>query len=113
MKMDHQHDRYWIALNGPSCAMWSMPANSPVVSPIPEYLIGFPTLEEARRAQQICLNEPIGKVKEFFASLRPRIASGKIRTIKPEKPEPPTRGTTVWQDAARQDPLMIKRVEEC
>jgi hypothetical protein len=102
-----ENDRYWIALNGPSCAMFSVPLNSPVVSPIPEHLIGFPTMEEARQAQQICLNEPIDKVAQFFASLRPAIKRGSIRVIKPEKPEPPTRGTTVWQDAARQDPLPI------
>jgi hypothetical protein len=110
--MDHQHDRYWIAINGQSCAFFGLPLNSPIVSPVPERLIGFPTREEARRAQAICLNEPIGRVRQFFVSLRPRIASGDIRTIRPEKPEPPTRGPTVWQDGARQDPLLIKRVPE-
>jgi hypothetical protein len=67
--------------------------------------------KEACRAQGIFLNEPVGKMGKFFAALRPRIASGSIRMIKPEKPEPPTRRQTVWQDAARQDPIPVHRVE--
>ena len=48
--------RYWIALNGASCAMSSMPMRRPEVSPRPWQLIGLPTFEEAREAQRICLN---------------------------------------------------------
>ena len=36
-------------------------------------------------------------------------SSGSVRVIKPDKPEPPTNGPTIWQDAARREPLLIQR----
>jgi len=47
--------RYWIAINGDSCALCSIPLREPLVTPTPEKLFGFPTLKEAEEAQRICM----------------------------------------------------------
>jgi hypothetical protein len=93
-----QHEYYWIAVNGASCAMSSAPMRHPVVIPTPEQMWGFHTLEEAERAQHVCLHQPIPEVIEFFQSLEPHIHSGRIRYVRPAHPEPPTRGETMWVD---------------
>ena len=51
--MSDEHGLYWIAVNGASCALatWSM--TRPQVSPVPEQMWGFPTYEEAKKAQDI------------------------------------------------------------
>ena len=94
--------RYWIALNGSSCAMSSMPMRRPEVSPRPWQLIGFLTLEEAREAQRVCLNEPIPVVRQFMEGLLPAVEDGKIVVITHEDHDPQT-GSTMWLDAPLPD----------
>jgi hypothetical protein len=91
---DESKTFYWIAVNGASCAMSSFPMRHPRVTPTPEQMWGFPTLEEAQRAQCICLNEPMPKVIKFLSSLAPDISAGRIRYIRPAHPQPPTTGAT-------------------
>lgn len=89
--------RYWIAINGASCACSSMPWVHPLTKPVAQQLLGFRTLQEAREAQRICLQEPHESVERFFrALLMFDIPSGKVAVIKPPSPEPPTRGPTIW-----------------
>jgi hypothetical protein len=88
--------RWWIAINGASCARSSMPFTHPTVKPTPWQLIGFPTHKEACEAQRICLEEPIGRVAAFMQSLRQDVLAGRVKVIQPEHPEPPTRGPTAW-----------------
>jgi len=90
---------YWIAINGASCAMASFPMTNPVVSPTPQQMLGFPTFEEAKHAQQICLTAPMNEVKRFLQSLAPDVKAGRLVAIMPDNPEPATRGTTMWLEA--------------
>jgi hypothetical protein len=101
--------RYWIAINGASCAMASFPMKSPTVKPTPQQLLGFPTLEEAQRAQRICLTEPMKKVRRFLESLAPDVHSGRIVVIQPTNPEPPTHGQTIWMEAGVADLITSNR----
>jgi hypothetical protein len=71
-----------------------------MLTPTPEQLIGFPTLEEAQRAQRICLRASINAVRRFMESLRPDVKSGRIRVIKPPHPQPQTDGPTMWTESA-------------
>jgi hypothetical protein len=82
-------EKYWIAINGSSCALASMPMCNPMTTPTAWQLIGFPTLEEAKRAQRICLKAPMDEIKKFFATLRPDVKSGRVRVIQHEHPQPP------------------------
>ncbi len=92
-------ERYWIAINGASCAMTALPMRQPLVTPTPKQLLGFPTLNEARKAQQVCLNAPIPEVKRFIQSLHADVMTGRIRVINPKHPQPPTSGQTAWTDS--------------
>ena len=92
--------KYWIALNGSSCAICSLPLRHPHATPTPVQLIGFPTFEEAYDAQQICLHAPIGEVRRFQRALIPDISSGRLRLIQPKHPQPPTQGPTLWTDSS-------------
>jgi hypothetical protein len=85
---------YWIALNGPSCA--SVPMKAPLVSPVPQQLFGFPTYEEAKQAQKLCLTAPIKVVNEYIQSLGPAVKAGRVKYIRPANPESFTRGPTMW-----------------
>jgi hypothetical protein len=107
----HQSEaRYWIAINGSSCAISSFPLRNPMVTPTPEQLFGFPTLEEAQEAQRICLYAPIEQANAFIQSLARDVKSGRVRYIRPEHPQPPVGeseflgrtvwGTTTWTDSA-------------
>jgi hypothetical protein len=98
--MHQSEERYWIAINGSSCALTSFPLREPMVTPTPEQLIGFPTLEEAQEAQRVCLYAPIEEANEFIQKLLPDIHSGRVRYIRPEHPQPSTRGATTWTDSA-------------
>jgi hypothetical protein len=95
MTMD---ERYWIALNGSSCAISPLPMRNPMATPTPYQLIGFPTYEEAQRAQRICLEAPMGEVNKFLAALTPDVKSGRIRVIEHAHPQPPTRCPTMWTE---------------
>jgi hypothetical protein len=90
--------RYWIALNGTSCAMSSIPMRRPDVSPRPYQLIGFPTWEEARDAQRICLETSISEVEAFMQSLVPAVRSGQVMVIQHDDHEPPNPEFTAWMD---------------
>jgi hypothetical protein len=95
---DRNANRYWIAINGSSCAISGTPMRDPMVIPTPEQMFGFPTAEEARKAQQICLTAPIQKANAFLQSLLPDIKSGRILYRRPDNPGPQTRGETMWLD---------------
>ena len=87
---------FWIAVNGCSCAMFPAPLRFPfVVRPIPQYVIGFETVEEALRAQEMCLEYSMD-------ALRPVIVSWKFRAnvafVKMSNPEPMTDGPTTWME---------------
>jgi hypothetical protein len=97
-KQDDMNMRYWIAINGASCALCSHPLKNPVTSPVAQQLVGFPTLEEAKEAQRICLYEKIEVTNEFLKSLVPHVMSGRIRVIQPSSPETPTEGPTGWME---------------
>jgi hypothetical protein len=82
-----------------------VPFVEPTTVPVARQLIGFPTLEEAREAQQICLTAPMEEVDRFFENLRPNVKAGRVRVIKPESPEPPTTGTTQWMERSQADEI--------
>lgn len=90
--------RYWIAINGSSCALASLPFTNPKVTPIPRQLIGFSTYNEAREAQRICLNDPTSKVIQFMENLQSRVKAGQVMIIQPSHPQPSTKGPTLWTD---------------
>jgi hypothetical protein len=92
---------WWIAINGPTCAMSFMPLRYPTVVPTPEQMLGFPTREEAQHAQHVCLTAPMDEVKRFLTSLAPDVKVGRIKVIQPEHPQLPVgRGEqTVWLQA--------------
>jgi len=91
--------RYWIAINRTSCAISRFPMREPKVTPTPEQMFGFPTLEEAEAAQRTCLTAPIEDVANFLDSLLPDVQSGRVVYRRPENPERPTRDETVWMDS--------------
>jgi hypothetical protein len=98
--MANVDERYWIALNGPSCAMSSIPMRNPLLTPTPQQMFGFPTHEEAKQAQHICLEAPIKEVRRFLADLAPDVKTGRIRVIHPKHPQPPTAGVSMWTDSS-------------
>jgi hypothetical protein len=100
---DHFVDewKYWIAINGASCAMSALPMRKPKVSPTPQQMLGFPTLEEAKHAQHVCLTAPLDDVKRFLASLSADVKAGRIIAITPANSEPPTYGPTMWLEETR------------
>jgi hypothetical protein len=90
--------RYWIAINGSGCAMSMLPWKNPTTVPVSEQMFGFPTVEEARQAQLICLNKPIPEVMAYLRSLGPDIKSGRVVYKRPRNPGPQTRGRTAWME---------------
>jgi hypothetical protein len=88
---------YWIAINGASCARASMPMRKfPKVSPTPQQIIGFPTLEEAQYAQHVCLTASMKEMRRFLESLSRDIKAGRIACHTFRNPEAPTRDATTW-----------------
>src|SRR5262249_31430809 len=96
--------RYWIAVNGSSCALSNMPLRNPVVVPTPQQIWGFPTAEEARKAQHIVLTAPMKKVMKYLKSLGLDIKSGRVVYLRPDNPEPQTRGQAAWMEGSTQPP---------
>ena len=92
-------ERYWIAINGPTCAISALPLCQPLVTPTPQQLLGFPTYEEAYEAQQVCLTAPMDKVRQFLAGLSPDVRKGRVRVIQPSHPQSPTGDVTMWTDS--------------
>jgi hypothetical protein len=94
MKTTHTQ-RWWIAINGSSCAMCGLPFNEPPqVIPRPQGLIGFPTYQQARKAQELCLKAPIPKVERKISEWRNQ--KNGIVFIQFRNPEPQTSGTTCF-----------------
>jgi hypothetical protein len=90
---------YWLAVNKASVACSPAPGRRGCVGviPTPEQLLGFPTLEEARDVQRFLLTAPIALVERYMTEeLPPRIRAGEVAYVRPEHPQPPTRGPTVW-----------------
>jgi hypothetical protein len=90
---------YWLAINGGSVAISNMPLKTGEfkVAPTPEHLLGFATLRDARLIQRFLLEAPLPDVTEYMTT------GGKCEDLPapvivchPIKPQPPTRGTTVW-----------------
>jgi hypothetical protein len=97
--------RYWIPINGSSCALSAIPWVNPTVTPTPQQLFGFLTLEEARKAQHICLTAPIPEVKAFFDRLRPDVEAGRIVHRRPERPDPRVARRPGWRRPMRPSPM--------
>jgi hypothetical protein len=92
-------ERYWIAINGPSCAISVIPLRKPKVTPTPEQLFGFPNFEDAEKAQRIFLTDPVKTIHRFLRKLGADIEAGRVLYIRPEHPQPPTKGATAWTDS--------------
>ena len=92
-------EKYWIAINGGSCAISQVPWVNPVTVPVAQQYLGFPTLEEAKEAQRICLHEPATVVEDFLKGLGPDVKAGRIRAFNPPYPQPPTHAETVWMES--------------
>jgi hypothetical protein len=91
-------ERYWIAINGSSCALSSIPWRNPVTVPAAQQMFGFPTFEEAREAQRTCLHEPIDDVQAYLQGLLPDIQSGRVAYKRSASAGPQTRGQTAWME---------------
>lgn len=89
---------WWLAVNGSSCAASGLPLPQTLkVHPTPEQLIGFRTREEHLKTQRFLLNAPIKDVDRFMKRTLPiRIRRGEVVYIRPDSPEPPTQGPTMW-----------------
>jgi hypothetical protein len=96
-------ERYWVAINGASCTISERPMRKPIVKPTPQQLLGFPTYEEAKHAQNVCLTAPMPEVRRFLESIAPDVKAGRIVAIQPRRPEPPTRSETLWLVQIRTD----------
>lgn len=92
---------WWLAVNGASCAASHIPFPRTVkVHPTPEQLIGFRTREEHLKTQRFLLDAPIKDVDRFMKRTLPaRIRRGEVVYIRPDNPEPPTHGSTIWRDS--------------
>ena len=88
---------WWIAINGASCAACSAPApESVVVAPVPEQLIGFKTRDEQLESQRFLLTAPISDVAKYMEALPARIRRKEVYYMRPNNPQPPTEGPTIW-----------------
>lgn len=98
MRSEVETKRYWwLAINGASCAASFIDLPSTVkVSPIPEQLLGYHTQDEQLTAQQFLLNAPIDEVTEYMQAMPDRIQRKEVVYIRPENPEEPTHGPTLW-----------------
>lgn len=87
---------YWIAVNGPSATLNRLvpvPFSKVGITPIPELLLGFPTIDEAIRVQQFLIEAPMDEVRQLLDSLRQR---NDVAKAVPSNPEPVTAGPTTW-----------------
>ena len=89
---------YWLAINGASCAASGFPIPRSIrVRPTPEQLIGFQSRDEQLAVQRFLLTAPITEIDRFMREKMPRkIKSGEAVYIRPDNPEPPTKGATIW-----------------
>jgi hypothetical protein len=96
---DNATEYYWIAINGGSCAMSITPMRLfPTVSPVPNNMIGFRTIEEARDNQHFLLTAPIEEANDRMQQLLQKARRDEIVLVIPEFSEPPVnRGEpTLW-----------------
>ena len=85
---------YWIAINQASCAMCSIPVDTPpTAKPTPQFLVGFPSLVEAQSAMKLCLTAPIAKVQAAFMAWTGTKGVVVKKCRKPQKPA----ATTYWE----------------
>lgn len=85
---------WYIAINGSSCALAPFALFWPFeVEPVPQQMIGFPTLAQAHKAQKTCLSEPIDVVKKAFSKWASR---DDVVILEADNPEPQTYGATGW-----------------
>ena len=97
---DSKDDSYfWLAITGASVTASSMPLPKSVrVSPTPELLIGYRSINAQVAAQRFFLTAPIKTIDKFIKHEMPRkIKTRELVCIKPEKPKLPTRGRTIWE----------------
>ena len=95
---DKTKDWWWLAINGASCAVCSLPMPATVaVAPIPEQLIGFASRDEQIAAQEFVLTAPIDEVAEFMnTTILDKVQSGEVAYIRPQSPDPQPDGPTMW-----------------
>ena len=86
--------RWWLALNGSSCAPspYPLPATLRVV-PKPELLLGFHTREEQTEICQFILTATINKVHK---RIRRILKDKRVLSIVSEGPPQPPSGETHW-----------------
>lgn len=89
-------EKWWIAINGSSCAACPWPANEVHTIPRAWNLIGFPTREEQLTAQKLLLTASQSRMRQYLERLLPRIESGEIGLVVNDDPDPSTRGSTRW-----------------
>jgi hypothetical protein len=96
---------FWVAINGPSVSMAPYPfPRTFKCSPVPELLLGFSNLKEAKAFHQFALTAPLLEVRERIATL---LASG-ICSIEPAHPENPSREPTIWESSRDTTPIQEK-----
>lgn len=90
---------FWLAINGPSVAISSIPLSTKVsVSPTPELLIGFEDFSEAKKIQHFLLTAKIRNVNKYIQTIPQKLKSNEVQhVIQPKKPEPCSH-TTLWSE---------------
>lgn len=83
---------YWLAINGPTVVMSSIPGARPNVTPVPETLVGFPEQKEAEEMMNFLLSAPIEKCRERVEGWKRR---NDLEIVVPPNPEPPS-AHTAW-----------------
>jgi hypothetical protein len=79
---------YWVIVYERSVAMFRTPLTVAVaedVYPTPRYLLGFPTLEEARDTQECLLTGSDVESHDRLESFRGRIRDGEMIHIEPAR----------------------------
>lgn len=88
--------RYWIAINGASCARYPGPLRDPfIVLPKPQLLVGFKTAQQSAVAQNQCL---FAKPDDLRETIRGWFESDDVIIRVMDKPQSPTDGETVWSE---------------
>lgn len=89
----------------------SLPMENPTTVPTAEQMWGFPTLEEARNAQNTVLNKPMHEAVAFLRSLGPDIKAGRVLYRRPDDPQPPPmRGeTAAKQRGVKSENIFVER----
>ena len=96
---------FWVAINGPavSTAPYALPRTFKC-SPVPELLLGFSTLKEAKSFHYFALTAPLPEVRHRIAELLTSV----ISSIKPAHPEKPSREPTIWEFSKDTAPIQEK-----